>query len=278
MRELAQEMGIEFAWHTGSVPQDRRRAEIERFKHDPACRLFLSTDSGSVGLNLQVASAVINLDLPWNPAKLEQRIARAWRKNQMRTVDVINLVTEDSIEHSMLHLLSEKQALADGVLDGRRRSEGDEDAIRPPRVCRAHEAMMTPPAASVPVVPAERRMCDELVEAHGEGLLLLETHLCADDNEVMLIVLEDANAAMLEQQRLAAADGPRVEVIDRRSYEAMQRLAGAGVLPSSGQGQEVFRSDHLAVPGTEQRRQRLARGAERIRRRRTQAAYGAAAR
>jgi SNF2 family DNA or RNA helicase len=45
---------------------------------------------------------VINLDLPWNPAKLEQRIARAWRKNQIRTVDVINLVTEDSIEHVML--------------------------------------------------------------------------------------------------------------------------------------------------------------------------------
>ena len=79
------------------MPQDRRRAEIARFKRDPDCRLFLSTDSGSVGLNLQIASSVINLDLPWNPAKLEQRIARAWRKNQMRTVDVINLVTEDSI-------------------------------------------------------------------------------------------------------------------------------------------------------------------------------------
>ena len=118
VREMAQDLGTEVAWHTGSVPQDRRRAEIARFKHDPDCRLFLSTDSGSVGLNLQTASAVINLDLPWNPAKLEQRIARAWRKNQMRTVDVINLVTEDSIEHAMLHVLSQKQALADGVLDG----------------------------------------------------------------------------------------------------------------------------------------------------------------
>ena len=108
---------LEFAWHTGSVPQERRRAEIARFKRDPGCRLFLSTDSGAVGLNLQAASAIINLDLPWNPARLEQRIARAWRKNQMRTVDVINLVTEDSIEHSMLHLLAQKQALADGVLD-----------------------------------------------------------------------------------------------------------------------------------------------------------------
>ena len=115
------------------MPQDRRRAEITRFKQDPDCRLFLSTDSGSVGLNLQAASAVINLDLPWNPAKLEQRIARAWRKNQMRTVDVINLVTEDSIEHSMLHVLSQKQALADGVLDG----EGDLKAMELPSGRRA---------------------------------------------------------------------------------------------------------------------------------------------
>ena len=69
VRELAEEMGIEFAWHTGSVPQDRRRAEIARFKRDPGCRLFLSTDCGAVGLNLQAASAVVNLDLPWNPAR-----------------------------------------------------------------------------------------------------------------------------------------------------------------------------------------------------------------
>src|SRR5580704_12850123 len=106
IRELAGEMGIDAAWHTGSLPQQRRRAEINRFKHDPACRLFLSTDSGSVGLNLQAASAVINIDLPWNPAKLEQRIARAWRKNQTRSVSVINLITEDSIENNILHLLA----------------------------------------------------------------------------------------------------------------------------------------------------------------------------
>ena len=106
VRELAAEMGVEAAWHTGSVPQQRRRAEIMRFKQDPACRLFLSTDSGSVGLNLQVASAVVNVDLPWNPARLEQRIARAWRKNQTRSVTVVNLVCEDSIEHGILHLLA----------------------------------------------------------------------------------------------------------------------------------------------------------------------------
>ena len=262
VREMAQDLGIEFAWHTGSVPQDRRRAEITRFKRDPDCRLFLSTDSGSVGLNLQTASAVINLDLPWNPAKLEQRIARAWRKNQMRTVDVINMVTEDSIEHSMLHVLSQKQALADGVLDG----QDDLKSMKLPSGRRAFvermSAMITPPAAPVPVAPSERSLRDQLVEAHGDGLLLVETHRSADDREVVLVVLEDADAAMVEQQRLAAADEPRFEVVDRRSYETMRRMAGVGVLPSLGQGQELFRSDRLVAPEAEQRRQRLARSAE----------------
>ncbi len=117
-RGLAAEMGVDCAWHTGDVPQLKRRAEIARFREDPACQLFLSSDAGATGLNLQMANAVINLDLPWNPAKLEQRIARAWRKGQKSAVTVVNFVTENSIEHSILHLLSQKQTLADGVLDG----------------------------------------------------------------------------------------------------------------------------------------------------------------
>ena len=121
MLELAKDrlrrMQIGYAWHTGSVPQQRRRAEIRAFKSDPQCRVFLSTDSGGVGLNLQNASVVINCDLPWNPAKLEQRIARAWRKNQSRPVTVINLIAENTIEHRMLGTLAAKQGLADGVLD-----------------------------------------------------------------------------------------------------------------------------------------------------------------
>ena len=128
VRELAAEMGFDCAWHTGNVPQLRRRAEIARFRQDPACRLFLTSDAGATGLNLQMASCVINLDLPWNPARLEQRIARVWRKGQLQAVTVVNFVTENSIEHSILHLLAHKQTLADGVLDGTE----DFSAIRMP--------------------------------------------------------------------------------------------------------------------------------------------------
>ncbi len=243
------------------MPQDRRRAEIARFKRDPECRLFLSTDSGSVGLNLQAASVVINLDLPWNPAKLEQRIARAWRKNQMRTVDVINLVTEDSIEHSMLHVLSQKQALADGVLDG----DGDLKAMVLPSGRRAFvdrvAAMMEPVAEPAPEPPQERSLRDELLERHGDALLLLETRQAPDGSETIVAVVEDADAAAAERERLAATDGPRIEVLDRRSHETIQRLARSGVVQAAP-SQELFRSPRLTAQAAEPERQRLVKGAE----------------
>lgn len=113
------EENIGFAVHTGNVQQERRREELKRFKTEPECRVLLSSESGGVGLNLQNASVVMNLDLPWNPAKLEQRIARAWRKKQKRDVLVVNLVAEQTIEHRMLGTLKFKQGLADLVLDAR---------------------------------------------------------------------------------------------------------------------------------------------------------------
>ncbi len=103
----------------GGVPGPQRAALVDRFHSDPACRLFLSTDAGSVGLNLQHAAAtVVNMDLPWNPAVLAQRIGRVHRMGQTRGVQVINLVAQGAIEEGMLGVLAFKQSLADGVLDG----------------------------------------------------------------------------------------------------------------------------------------------------------------
>jgi len=66
---------------------------------------------------LQNASAVINMDLPWNPAVLEQRIGRIHRLGQHRPVRVVNFVAQGTIEHGMLSILSFKQSLFSGVLD-----------------------------------------------------------------------------------------------------------------------------------------------------------------
>jgi ERCC4-related helicase len=110
--------GIGYVSFHGGVPSDKRPALIERFRDDPACRVFLSTDAGSTGLNLQHASTVVNMDLPWNPAVLEQRIARIHRMGQVRPVRVINFVAKGTIEEGMLSTLAFKRSLSAGILDG----------------------------------------------------------------------------------------------------------------------------------------------------------------
>jgi len=101
----------------GAVPQKKRQMLVNEFQNNPACRVFLTTNAGSTGLNLQAADTVINVDLPWNPALLEQRIARAHRMGQKRPVQVYLLVTEDTIEEGLLLTLSAKHELAAAVLD-----------------------------------------------------------------------------------------------------------------------------------------------------------------
>jgi SNF2 family DNA or RNA helicase len=54
----------------GSVPQKQRQQLVNEFQNKPDCHVFITTNAGSVGLNLQAANTVINVDLPWNPAVL----------------------------------------------------------------------------------------------------------------------------------------------------------------------------------------------------------------
>jgi hypothetical protein len=253
VRELAAEMGVETAWHTGSVPQQRRRAEINRFKHEPQCRLFLSTDSGSVGLNLQVASAVVNIDLPWNPANLEQRIARAWRKNQVRSVNVVNLVTEGSIEHSILHLLGQKQALADGVLDG----AGDLAELKMPSgrgaMIERMQALMAASGRLAPrVVQPDEAFALDLVHRHGERILLVEARRDSAGRMSLLAVVDlDADTVATEAARIDANAGFAVEFVDYATWRTMRRLAAAGLLQFTHHPRVLHRSAALPHEATD---------------------------
>ncbi|MBN1466832.1 DEAD/DEAH box helicase, partial [candidate division KSB1 bacterium] len=113
-----EELGIGFENLHGGVPSLRRKELIDNFKNDPQKRVFLSTDAGGVGLNLQSANVLINLDLPWNPAVLEQRIARVHRLGQKKNVRIINFISKNTIEMKILELISFKRSVFDGVLDG----------------------------------------------------------------------------------------------------------------------------------------------------------------
>jgi SNF2 family DNA or RNA helicase len=101
----------------GGIPGSDRGKLFDTFNNDPECKIFLSTDAGGVGLNLQAASILINLDIPWNPAVLEQRIARIYRLGQKRNVSIINMVSTGTIEQRMLGVLNFKKGLSEGILD-----------------------------------------------------------------------------------------------------------------------------------------------------------------
>jgi superfamily II DNA or RNA helicase len=117
--------GLRAGFFTGAEGQRRRTQNIVEFHDDPAFRVLFASDAGGVGLNLQhAANCVINLELPWNPAVLEQRIGRVYRLGQRLPIDVYNLVTEEGIESRIAGLVGSKQAFFKGLFDG------DSDAVR----------------------------------------------------------------------------------------------------------------------------------------------------
>ncbi len=115
-REL-DDMQIKYEYLHGGVPGVHRKKLFENFNNDENSKVFLSTDAGGLGLNLQTASILINLDIPWNPAVIEQRIARIHRLGQKKKVSIINLVSKGTIEERMLDVLKFKSTMAGGVLD-----------------------------------------------------------------------------------------------------------------------------------------------------------------
>ena len=168
---MTEEYECEFPFHYANV------TVIRRFREDRESGLFLSLESGGVGLNLQAADTVINMDQPWNPARLEQRVARAWCKHQTRPVTVINVVSERTIEHRRLALQDAKRALADGVLDRR----GNLAEIRMPtsRAAFMERLRAVPgttgddePVLAADVAPrgAVDRLRDDLLTHHGAAL------------------------------------------------------------------------------------------------------------
>ncbi|MEK7232917.1 MAG: SNF2-related protein [Elusimicrobiota bacterium] len=113
--ETSQSRSVIFS---GALSLKKRGAEIRRFNEDPATRVFFSTDAGGVGLNLQhAANCVVNLEIPWNPSVLEQRVGRVHRMGQKKSVSAINLISSECIEERVFNLVAQKKALFSGVFD-----------------------------------------------------------------------------------------------------------------------------------------------------------------
>lgn len=119
VRDLLAEAGVRAVFFTGAESRAQRERSILELHDDPATTVMFLSDAGGVGLNLQrAASCCINLELPWNPAVLEQRIGRIHRLGQTLPIDVYNLVTEEGIESRIASLVAQKKAVFSTLFDG----------------------------------------------------------------------------------------------------------------------------------------------------------------
>ncbi len=107
---------VECALLHGGLDRDARRDALRRFESGSA-RVLLATDAGGEGLNLQSrCRIVVNVELPWNPIRLEQRIGRVDRIGQRRTVHAMNLVANATFETSLMAKLATRVGRARAAL------------------------------------------------------------------------------------------------------------------------------------------------------------------
>lgn len=254
----------------GSVPTSKRGALVEQFMHDEQCRIFLSTDAGGVGLNLQAADLVINLDLPWNPAVLEQRIGRAHRHGQLNPVHVVNLIAQGTIEERMLDTLAAKRNVFGSVF-------GSEDApsaisfrdtgqglLR--RLDAMFGAQVTPVVELEPekeqatieiALPREEkakpkptlREFSDLLVARFPGRILLVRKI--PTGAILVVVdnnpseLRGTLEALLSEYFVDAT--PALHLMEQESYRAFVALAGKAAEPATADD-EGYRAPALPAP------------------------------
>ncbi len=112
---VVKRLGLGYVKLTGDVPSAKRGDLIQCFIEDPDCRIFLSTDAGGLGLNLQAASLVINLDFPGILRSWNNELAALTCTRQKKSVQVVNLVAQGTIEERMLDTLAGKRHVFAGV-------------------------------------------------------------------------------------------------------------------------------------------------------------------
>ena len=112
MEEYLREVGVKYVSLYGTTTD--RETPVKAFQNDAGVRVFLSSiKAGGVGLNLTAADYVLLMDDWWNPAVEAQAFSRAHRIGQKRNVDVVRLVSKDTVEEKILALQQKKQMTAD---------------------------------------------------------------------------------------------------------------------------------------------------------------------
>jgi SNF2 family DNA or RNA helicase len=233
--DLLGEGGLRAGFFTGAEGQRRRTQNIVEFHDDPGFRMLFTSDAGGVGLNLQrAANCVVNLEIPWNPAVLEQRIGRIYRIGQKLPIDVYNLVCEQGIESRIAALVSSKQAFFKGLFDG------DSDTVDfgqsssfLAKVQKLYEPTSIEAVASTGNVAdedadlADTRLDDDVADPFDE---LIEA---ADESRDPAVSAAANGDAATASEPFESRPAPLLE-------EPTNRTIAATAMPSSGEVREFF--------------------------------------
>jgi superfamily II DNA or RNA helicase len=234
VEQRLRKMGVGCVRLHGGVPTDKRGELMDKFRDDDAIQVFISTDAGGTGLNLQSAAVLVNLDMPWNPAVLDQRIARIHRLGQKCSVQVILMVASASYEERVMALVKGKRHLFDNVID----PNASEDVVGVSRKLlevlsddlaeTAPEAEATAAVAeAVPDVAEEIPATDEAaVEASAKP----RSEVCDDgvEDNLRTCIQNIQQHFGKRVERVLGSGGGLLVVLDRVSDEDDQQAAQLG--------------------------------------------------
>jgi len=179
---------------TGSPAVDRRSALIDHFKHH--AEVFIATEAGAEGINLQFCSLMINYDLPWNPQRIEQRIGRCHRYGQKFDVVVINFLNEkNQADQRVLELLTDKFKLFSGVFGSSDEVLGQiESGIDfEKRILEIYESCRSQHEIEQAFKQLQEELESEINEKVKATQQLLLEHFDEDIHDVLRLQLDEAN-------------------------------------------------------------------------------------
>jgi superfamily II DNA or RNA helicase len=218
-------MGLGYVSLHGGVASHRRGELMEKFEKDAAVQVFIATDAGGVGLNLQAASVLINLDMPWNPAVLDQRIARVHRLGQKEKVQIFLLLAEDSYEQRVASLVRGKRDLFDHVVNPE--AEDDVVGVSKKMLETLIDDLTEPHAAGEPIASVETDDRMEAVELNQAAALATqppETIAEEDNSQIKAAIMAIQQAFKPRIQQIMGAGGGLLVVL-ASCAEADEQLA-----------------------------------------------------
>jgi superfamily II DNA or RNA helicase len=232
--DLLDDSGLRAGFFTGAEGQRRRTQNIVEFHDDPDLRILFASDAGGVGLNLQrAANCVINIELPWNPAVLEQRIGRIYRLGQKLPIDVYNLVCEQGIESRIASLVGSKQAFFKGLFDGASDSvQFEQSANFLAKVQKLYDPTAMQQVASTDSV------ADEDPDSRDEDL----DHTVIDPIDDLIETADESRdqAAAADEVVTALSTSPFELASSTASDNPESTISATAAMPSAGQVRDFF--------------------------------------